>query len=195
MLVGSFLAIIKKNTELAVSALFSVIVVQAFGYGLAFDARFVVKTLSVVGALLLLLADSFASKRKSFFAGVPSINSNDKSDYLQLGGRILLVFLFIGFLFAGEFSFIRILVCLISLVGCLMVVIGFKAKWSAWMLVAFLSISNVLLNNWWSLHHSHPKRDFLKYDFFQTLSIMGGFLLLTNLGPGEMSYDAQKKEF
>jgi uncharacterized membrane protein YphA (DoxX/SURF4 family) len=95
----------------------------------------------------------------------------------------------------GEFTPLRIAVSIISFVGCIMVVVGFKAKWSAVFLVAFLCISNVLLNNWWSLHHLHPKRDFLKYDFFQTLSIIGGFLLLVNLGPGGISVDEQKKNY
>ncbi|KAI9135811.1 SURF4 family-domain-containing protein [Paraphysoderma sedebokerense] len=76
-----------------------------------------------------------------------------------------------------------------------MVAVGFKAKWSALFLVMFLSIFNVIINNWWSLHHTHPQRDFAKYDFFQTLSIMGGFLLLVNLGPGGLSMDEKKKAY
>jgi hypothetical protein len=31
-------------------------------------------------------------------------------------------------------------------------------------LVALLSIFNVFINNWWSVHAAHPQRDFLKYD-------------------------------
>jgi uncharacterized membrane protein YphA (DoxX/SURF4 family) len=50
------------------------------------------------------------------------------------------------------------LVSLLGLVGCVMVVIGFKARHTAWMLITILCISNVVLNNWWTLHHAHPQR-------------------------------------
>ncbi|KAJ3181259.1 hypothetical protein HDU87_001388 [Geranomyces variabilis] len=195
MTAGSLFAIAKKHTEYAVAGLALVIVSQSLGYGLLFDSAFFFRNLSVAGGLLMLLADSMASKRKTIFAGLPSLNETDRATYLQLFGRILLVFLFMSFIFAGEFSALRVAVSIVALVACVMVVVGFKAKWSAWMLVTFLSISNVVLNNWWNLHHAHPQRDFLKYDFFQTLSIMGGFLLLTNLGPGGLSMDEKKKAY
>ncbi|KAL2919705.1 ER-derived vesicles protein erv29 [Polyrhizophydium stewartii] len=190
MIVCSVLAILKRNTEIAVGGLFAVIVSQALGYGLIFDSNFFFRNLSVAGGLVMLLADAQSSKRKPLFAGLPTLNENDKHAYLQLLGRVLLVFLFINFVISGEFSILRLVVTIVSLIGCVMVVVGFKAKISAWILVAFLSISNVVLNNWWSLH-----QDFLKYDFFQTLSIMGGFLLLANLGAGGYSMDEKKKNF
>lgn len=65
-----------------------------------------------------------------------------------------------------------------------MVAVGFKARWSAIFLVLVLSIMNIFVNNFWSVHSAHPQRDFLKYDFFQTLSIVGGLILLVNMGPG-----------
>jgi uncharacterized membrane protein YphA (DoxX/SURF4 family) len=70
----------------------------------------------------------------------------------QLAGRVLLIFLFIGFIFQGSWSFARVLVSIIGLGACIMVAVGFKAKWSASFLVTLLSVFNIFVNNWWSLH-------------------------------------------
>lgn len=85
MLVGSVLAIAKKHTEYAVGGLFIVMLSQAFGYGLAFDFNFFVRNLSILGGLLMLLADYYMStKKKTLFAGIPSVSENDRTVYLQV---------------------------------------------------------------------------------------------------------------
>ncbi|EXJ77760.1 hypothetical protein A1O3_09989 [Capronia epimyces CBS 606.96] len=194
MSVCSTLVIIRRYGEYAVGGLLSVVVVQALGYGLIFDITFFLRNLSVIGGLLMVLGDSFVKKSR-VFAGLPTIDEKDKKMYIQLGGRVLLIFLFIGFIFAGEWSIWRVLVSLIGFVACVMVVVGFKAKLSAIILVLLLSVFNVLVNNFWALHNSHPHKDFAKYDFFQILSIMGGLLLLVNMGPGQLSVDEKKKVY
>lgn len=80
----------------------------------------------------------------------------------QLIGRVLLIFLFLGFMIQGRWSIARFIVSLIGLAACGMVAVGFKAKWSAAFLVVILSVFNVFVNNWWSVHSAHPQRDFLK---------------------------------
>ncbi|SAM05387.1 hypothetical protein [Absidia glauca] len=194
MLSCSSLVIAKKHQDIAVYGLMGVVVSQALGYGLVFDMQFFLRNLSVMGGLMMVLSDSIA-KNKQMFAALPQMTESNRRTYLQLAGRILLIFLFIGSAFHGEWSLLRVFVSLYGLVACVMVAIGFKAKWSALFLVLFLSIFNVFINNFWSVSHTHYRRDFLKYDFFQTLSTVGGFLLLVSTGPGGYSMDEKKKEF
>ncbi|KAI7859714.1 SURF4 family-domain-containing protein [Circinella umbellata] len=194
MAVGSFMVIAKRYQNYAVYGLLSTVVAQALGYGLVFNFQFFLRNLSVVGGLVMVLSDSMQRKRQ-MFAALPQISETDKRTYLQLAGRILLIFLFIGSAFHGDWSLTRILVSLLGLAACIMVAVGFKARWSAMFLVLFLSVFNILINNFWSVNHSYFKRDFLKYDFFQTLSTVGGFLLLVNMGPGGYSIDEKKKAF
>lgn len=195
MLVCSFFAVQRRYTEYAVGGLATVVVSQALGYGMIFDFKFLLYNFSIIGGLLLLLSESMLAKRKSVFAGLPTVTRNEQSTYILLAGRILLVFLFLGFVFAGEFTFTRMIISAIGLVACVMVAIGFKAKWSALFMVMFLSIINIFINNWWSLSEHHFERDHIKYDFFQTLSTVGGFLLLVSVGPGGLSMDEKKKAF
>lgn len=192
MLVGSGAIIAKRYTEFAVGGLLCVVVIQGIGYGLIFDLGFFLRNLSVAGGLIMVFSEAITSRNRGF-AGLPSLTENDKRKYFQLVGRVLLIFLFIGFILQGQWSIARVFVSIFGLAACGMIAVGFKAKWSAAFLVILLSVFNVVINNWWSVHSHHPQRDFLKYDFFQTLSIVGGLLLLVNMGPGGLSVDEKKK--
>ncbi|KAF9428580.1 hypothetical protein BGZ94_001883 [Podila epigama] len=194
MFTCSLLVIARKHTEYAAGALFGVVVTQAVGYGLIFDASFFLRNLSVIGGLLMVVAASL-NKRRQLFAGLPSITENDKRTYFQLAGRVLLIFLFFGFALHGSWTLSRIIASVVGFVACVMIAVGFKAKLSAMFLVLFLSVFNIVVNNFWSVENAHMQKDFLKYDFFQTLSIMGGLLLLVTIGPGGMSMDEKKKAF
>lgn len=150
MLSCSVLVIARKHSEYAVAGLLGVVVSQALGYGLLIDLTFIVRNLSVIGGLLMVLSDSWV--RKKFMpAGLPQLEEKDRKMYIQLAGRVLLIFLFVGFVFSGEWSFWRIFVSFLGLIACVMVVVGFKAKWSAILLVVLLSIFNVFVNNFWTV--------------------------------------------
>ncbi|ATY58863.1 COPII-coated vesicle 4 Erv29 [Cordyceps militaris] len=194
MLACSILVIIRKYSDYAVAGLMAVVVTQALGYGLIFDLNFFLRNLSVIGGLIMVLSDSWVRKSKAF-AGLPTLDEKDRKMYFQLAGRVLLIFLFVGFVFSGSWSIWRVLVSLLGAGACVMVVVGFKAKFSATLLVVILSIFNIFVNNFWTLHEHHPQKDFAKYDFFQILSIVGGLLLLVNSGPGQFSIDEKKKVY
>lgn len=157
MSICSTLVIMRRRSEYAVAGLLSVVILQALGYGLIFDLNFFLRNLSVMGGLLMVLSDSWVRKR--VFAGLPQMDEHDRKMYVQLGGRILLIFLFIGFVFTGSWSFWRVLVSLIGFVACVMVVVGFKAKLSAVMLVVLLSVFNILVNNFWTVSSRHRRED------------------------------------
>ena len=147
---SSLLIIARKYSEYAVMGLISVVVAQALGYGLIFDLNFFLRNLSVMGGLLMVLSDSWVRKRFAP-AGLPQIDEKDRKMYFQLAGRVLLIFLFVGFVFAGDWSTGRVIVIIIGAVACVMVAVGFKAKWSAIILVMILSVFNLFVNNFWTV--------------------------------------------
>ena len=169
MLICSTMVIIRKHSNEAVAGLLGVVVTQALGYGLIFDLNFFLRNLSVMGGLIMVLSDSWV--RKKFApAGLPQIDEKDRKMYLQLAGRILLIFLFVGFVFAGDWSVSRIVVSALGFVACVMVVVGFKAKFSAIMLVLILSVFNVLVNNFWTVCHNRLMSIFYLLIIFSSTS-------------------------
>ena len=216
MVSGSVLALSRKKMNLACGLLGSVVIIQSLGYGILFYFSFMMRNLSLIGGVLLLLSESIEHKRRTtghgdgsiLFRGLPILTDSDseKSTYISLIGRVLLIFLFGSLMYssnpteesgsAGLLAItLRGLYFVLGSVACLMVAVGFKARYSAMLLVAILCVVNMFINQWWKHGQGSPERDFLRYDFFQTLSIIGGFMLLLNSGPGDLSFDKKRKEF
>lgn len=125
--------------------------------------------------------------------GLPMLNNQDNKKYFLLAGRLLLIFLFLGFVFSSDWSFGRVMIILFGLVACASIVVGYKTKFSACVLTVLLFTYNLVANQFWNYLSFNSNRDFLKYEFFQTLSIVGGLVLIVNAGAGEFSIDEKKK--
>ncbi|HME34837.1 MAG TPA: DoxX family protein [Candidatus Sulfotelmatobacter sp.] len=80
----------------------------------------------------------------------------------------------------------------ISILGALLVLLGYRAKLGAWLIALFLVGVTPMLHNFWAV--TDPMmRQMQMINFMKNMSMLGGALLITQLGPGPWSLDARKK--
>jgi putative oxidoreductase len=76
-----------------------------------------------------------------------------------------------------------------ALIGAISIIIGFKAKWGAWILVAFLVPVTLIMHNFWAF--ADPMQHQMQMIMFmKNLSMLGGALLIASNGAGPISLDA-----
>ena len=74
----------------------------------------------------------------------------------------------------------------LALAGGLSVLLGFKAKWGAWLLVLFLVPVTVMMHRFWGL--SDPQAAMLQQIMFmKNVSMLGAALIMTQVGSGPAS--------
>jgi len=183
----------RQKVKIACGMLFGIIAFQTVAYQILWDLKFLMRNLALAGGVILILAESQAEGR-SLFAGLPSLGENTPKTYMQLSGRIMLVLMF-ATLLRFEFSAGQFIQNLVGSALIVLIAIGYKTKLASLILVVWLSCLNCYFNAWWNIPDYKPMRDFLKYDFFQTLSVIGGLLLVVALGPGGYSMDEHKKKW
>lgn len=71
---------------------------------------------------------------------------------------------------------------IVQILGGLSLVVGYKTRLGAWLLILFLIPTTFIFHNFWEV----PSE---RIDFFKNLSIMGGLLMITYFGAGPVSVD------
>jgi uncharacterized membrane protein YphA (DoxX/SURF4 family) len=183
-------------------ALLVFVAIQPFMYGQARDVDFMCRSITLAGGLLLLIWSENDKQRRNENMGIPMDAEEVGADRLQLCGRLFLTFIFFFQAIYDEHgglhkafsnpSFFGIAGSLLLLGLSGLVCAGFKTEWSALILTVVLGISNCFMYPFWSVHERLV--DFYKYYFFQTLSVMGGMMLLALHGPGGISLDQGAKK-
>lgn len=190
---GSTMVLFRKHVRIACGILLSVVLIQTCAYNVLWSANFFFRNLSLIGGIALLFSETFETGRRMMFAGLPSLDTHSSHvNYLQLSGRVLLVLMFLT-IQRWELSFFYVIETTLACTLMFAVTIGWKTKLSALALVVYLFFINIWLNAFWMLDAHSAHRDLYKYDFFQTLSIIGGLLLLISLGPGKVSIDQHRR--
>ncbi len=78
----------------------------------------------------------------------------------------------------------------IAFAGALSVVLGYRAKTGAWLLVVFLVPVTLMFHNFWAVKDPMMAQMQMAM-FMKNLSMLGGALLITQLGTGALSLDAR----
>ena len=129
---------------------------------------------------------------------------NTNRDIAALVGRILLAAIFIlggwGKIggFEGTAGYIAskglplpqvgaAIAVVVELVGGIMLLVGFKARWAALAIFVFLIPTTFIFHAYWQLPADKQMVDFLA--FWKNLAIMGGLLMVYAMGPGRLSVD------
>ncbi|XP_074599485.1 surfeit locus protein 4 homolog [Brevipalpus obovatus] len=192
--IASIMILIRFKVDISCMMLLSVLFLQAILYRINVDLSFLSWFLPFMGSLMLLYAESKVEYRK-MFAGLPNLEENRPRNILQLLGRIMVVLMFLS-LVHFEFSWHQLVQ--LPIAGCLMILvtIGYKTKLSALLLFIWLNILNVWHNCFWTIDPAYQfSRDGLRIQFFATLSVIGGLLMIVYLGPGGVSLDDYKKSY
>lgn len=80
---------------------------------------------------------------------------------------------------------------IMALAGGLSVLVGYKAKLGAWVLILFLVPVTVLMHNFWGVPDPMAAR-MQQIMFMKNLSMIGAALLIAYFGAGPLSIDEKK---
>jgi putative oxidoreductase len=125
--------------------------------------------------------------------------------YIPLTGRILfsLIFLMtainhfsgktIGYAASQNVPFASVLVPasgIIATLGALSIILGYRARLGAWLIVLFLVPVTLMMHNFWTI--TDPMmRQMQMAMFLKNISMLGAALMITYFGSGPFSIDAK----
>ena len=76
----------------------------------------------------------------------------------------------------------------IALVGGLSILLGFKAKYGAWLIVLFLVPVTFMIHNYWA-YPDPMQAQIQQINFMKNVSLIGAALLIAHFGSGPLSVD------
>ncbi len=76
----------------------------------------------------------------------------------------------------------------LAILGGLSILLGFKAKYGAWLIVIFLVPVTLMIHNFWTV--ADPMARQMQYlNFIKNVSMLGAALMIAHFGSGPLSVD------
>lgn len=81
---------------------------------------------------------------------------------------------------------------ILALAGALSILLGYRAKLGAWLIVVFLVVVTPMMHKFWGV--TDPMMFQMQFVMFmKNVSMLGGALMISQLGTGPWSLDARRK--
>jgi putative oxidoreductase len=78
----------------------------------------------------------------------------------------------------------------VEVLGSLLLIVGWQARWAALALAAFTLVASVLFHNFWAVPAAQQMVPQLL--FMKNIAAIGGLLMVYAFGPGSLSLDARR---
>ena len=88
-------------------------------------------------------------------------------------------------------GFLLLMSIIFRLLGGISILLGYKAKIGAWLLIIFLVPATFVFHNFWAIEGMEGQLQF--FSFLKNFSIIGGLILVVVLGSGRLSLDNRKQ--
>jgi putative oxidoreductase len=124
---------------------------------------------------------------------------------IPLVGRILIGLIFLvagvrkvmGFAFTVAYlaklgfpapEVMAVIAIIIEIGGSILLIVGWRTRWAAWLLVLFVVIAAFAAHRFWEITDAGQFSNQMNH-FLKNLSVVGGLLYVATFGPGSASVD------
>jgi putative oxidoreductase len=79
----------------------------------------------------------------------------------------------------------------IELGGAILLIVGWKTRWAAWLLALFTLVATFAAHRFWEVDAAQYANQM--NHFMKNVAIIGGFIILATTGPGALSVDGRRR--
>jgi putative oxidoreductase len=84
-------------------------------------------------------------------------------------------------------EFFTVLAIVVELGGALLLITGWRTRWVAWLLIAFVAIATGMAHRFWEFDAAQQANQL--NHFLKNVALIGGLLFVAAFGPGRSSVD------